>query len=145
MADFERYHLQKFKGGAGKSLLRVTMSFFRSYFCEDMAYKSYVDEMESNTHIDAEWKRIQEKTFTRWCNEQLKDACVILTDLSVDLCDGVNLIVLLEFLSQKKLGRYNKKPKIHAQRMENVEKSLNFITKDERIRLVNIGKDILTV
>ena len=110
-----------------------------------MAYKSYVDEMESNTHIDAEWKRIQEKTFTRWCNEQLKDAGVILTDLSVDLCDGVNLIVLLEFLSQKKLGRYNKKPKIHAQRMENVEKSLNFITKDERIRLVNIGKDILTV
>lgn len=121
-------------------LFEINHVFLRSYNWDDMAYKSYVDEMESQTHIDAEWKRIQEKTFTRWCNEQLKEANITLTDLSADLCNGVNLIILLEFLSQKKLGRYNKKPRIHAQKMENVEKSLNFITKEEGIRLVNIGK-----
>lgn len=105
---------------------------------DDMS--SLVQEMESNTHLDAEWKRIQEKTFTRWCNEQLKYKGIVMTELSVDLCDGVNLITLLEILSQKKLGRYNKRPRIHAQRMENVDMSLDFITKTEKIRLVNIGE-----
>ena len=61
-------------------------------------------------------------------------------DLGKDLSDGVRLIVLLELLSEKKIGRYNKKPKIHAQRMENVEMALNFITRTEKLRLVNIGE-----
>lgn len=90
-------------------------------------------------HLDAEWKRIQKKTFTRWCNEHLKVQKMFIDDLAKDLSDGVRLIILLEVLSQKKIGRYNKKPRVHAQRMENVEKALEFITKTERIRLVNIG------
>ena len=61
-------------------------------------------------------------------------------ELTKDLSDGVKLIVLLELLSQKKLGRYNKRPRVHAQKMENVQLCLDFITKKERIRLVNIGQ-----
>ena len=99
--------------------------------------------MASDKHLDAEWKRIQKKTFTRWCNEHLKlQKGLKISELSDDLKDGVRLVVLLEMLSQKKLGRYNKKPRVHAQRMENVQTALDFIMKAERIRLVNIGKTI---
>lgn len=98
--------------------------------------------MAADKHLDAEWKRIQKKTFTRWCNEHLKANLLKIDELTKDLSDGVKLIVLLELLSQKKLGRYNKKPRVHAQKMENVQLCLDFITKKERIRLVNIGKFI---
>ena len=91
-------------------------------------------------HMDAEWKRIQKKTFTRWCNEHLKVQSVHIEELTTDLSDGVRLILLIEVLSQKKVGRYSKKPRVHAQRMENAEVALNFITRKERIRLVNIGE-----
>ncbi len=94
-------------------------------------------------HLDADWKRIQKKTFTRWCNEHLKVQKMFIDDLAKDFSDGVRLVVLLEVLSQKKIGRYNKKPRVHAQKMENVEKALDFIMKKERIRLVNIGKRML--
>lgn len=97
-------------------------------------------EMASDKHLDAEWKRIQQKTFTRWCNEHLKAKLMKIEDLNLDFRDGVRLIVLLELLSQKKIGRYNKKARIHAQKMENNQMALNFITKTERIKLVNIGK-----
>ena len=98
--------------------------------------------MASDKHLDAEWKRIQKKTFTRWCNEHLKAKLLKIEELNTDLSDGVKLIVLLELLSQKKLGRYNKKPRVRAQKMENAEVALDFITKKERIRLVNIGKSV---
>ena len=101
--------------------------------------------MAADKHLDAEWKRIQKKTFTRWCNEHLKANLLKIDELTTDLSDGVKLIVLLEMLSQKKLGRYNKKPRVHAQKMENVQLCLDFITKKERIRLVNIGKLICYV
>lgn len=93
----------------------------------------------SQAALDAEWKRIQKKTFTRWCNEHLKKQSVEIEDLATDFADGINLILLLEILSQKKVGRYNKRPRVHAQRMENIETALDFITKKEKIRLVNIG------
>ena len=96
----------------------------------------------SEAAIDAEWKRIQKKTFTRWCNEHLKKQGQEYTikEIGKDFSDGISLITLLEVLSQKKVGRYSKKPKVLAQKMENLEKALNFITKTEGIVLVNIGK-----
>ena len=96
-------------------------------------------EEMSDKHLDAEWKRIQKKTFTRWCNEHLKVQNLVIDDLSEDFADGVRLIGLIEVLSQKKLGRYNKRPRIYAQKMENVQLALDFLMKKERIRLVNIG------
>ncbi len=95
-------------------------------------------EMEPD--VDAQWKRIQEKTFTRWVNEQLKVQKVAVKTLVEDFKDGVMPIVLLEVLSEKSVGKYNKKPKILAQKMENLQKVLSFITDTEGIRLVNIGK-----
>ena len=99
----------------------------------------------SEAAIDAEWKRIQKKTFTRWCNEHLKKQGpdLIINELGEDFSDGIRLIVLLEVLSQKKVGKYSKKPRVHAQRMENIELALDFITKKEKIYLVNIGKYVV--
>ena len=97
----------------------------------------------SEAAIDAEWKRIQKKTFTRWCNEHLKKVGPdhLIQELGEDFTDGIKLILLLEALSQKKVGRYNKKPRVYAQKMENIEMALNFIMKTEQIYLVNIGKE----
>jgi len=95
----------------------------------------------SEAAIDAEWKRIQKKTFTRWCNEHLKKQGpeYMISEIGEDFSNGISLITLLEVLSQKKVGKYNKKPRVHAQKMENLEKALDFITKTEGIYLVNIG------
>uniref|UniRef100_A0A8B9MRI0 Calponin-homology (CH) domain-containing protein n=1 Tax=Accipiter nisus TaxID=211598 RepID=A0A8B9MRI0_9AVES len=54
---------------------------------------------------DAPWKRIQQNTFTRWCNEHLKCVQKRVGNLQTDLGDGLRLIALLEVLSQKKMGR----------------------------------------
>ena len=45
---------------------------------------------------DAEWKRIQQNTFTRWANEHLKQADKSISDLETDLSDGLKLISLIE-------------------------------------------------
>lgn len=86
-----------------------------------------------------DWKLIQKNVFTRWCNERLKVVQVTVEELQTDLSDGVRLILLVQVLSQKKVGRYNKKPRIHAQKMENVQLALDLLMKKEKIRLVNIG------
>ena len=65
---------------------------------------------------------------------------MIIEDLAVDLCDGLKLIALLKVLSRnsKAIRRYNKKPKIRAQKLENVQVALDFIA-SEKVKLVNIG------
>ena len=65
---------------------------------------------ERSLKVDAEWKRIQQNTFTRWANEHLKQADAVINDLSTDLHDGLKLIALLEVLSGKKMPRHNKRP-----------------------------------
>lgn len=89
--------------------------------------------------------RIQIKTFTRWCNQFLKQKGVVIEDLRMDLSNGTNLIILLEVLSQKKVGRgLNKKNEklrmFRSHHMENVETALRFITETEGLQLVNIGE-----
>lgn len=67
---------------------------------------------ERELAVDAEWKRIQQNTFTRWANEHLKQAGpgIQIADLGTDLSDGLKLIALIEVLSGKKMPKHNKKP-----------------------------------
>ena len=95
--------------------------------------------LDDPTSPDAEWKKIQKNTFTRWCNEHLKSVNLFIYDLETDLCDGLKLIALLQNLAHKKIGRYNKKPSFPPQKRENVAIALKFI-ENEKIKLVNIGK-----
>ena len=90
---------------------------------------------------DATWKQIQKNVFTRWCNERLKVVKTSVDDLAIDLTDGTKLVALVQVLSGKKVGRYSKKPRMHIQMMENVQLALDLLTKKEKIKIVNIGKN----
>ncbi|XP_076819806.1 filamin-A-like isoform X4 [Clavelina lepadiformis] len=86
---------------------------------------------------DAPWKQIQKNTFTRWCNEHLKCVQKRIASLETDLSDGLRLIALLEVLSQKKMGKHNKRPNFRQMKLENVSVALKFLER-ERIKLVSI-------
>ena len=94
---------------------------------------------ERELAADATWKKIQKNTFTRWCNEHLKCVNKRIGSLETDLADGLRLIALLEVLSQKRCGRFNKRPNFRQMKMENVTVALDFI-ESERIKLVSIGE-----
>lgn len=86
------------------------------------------------------WQDIQTNTFTRWCNDELKKRGFTITDIKNDFKDGVLLVNLMEVISGKSLGRYNKHPRIINQKLENLNIALAFI-KSEGIKLVNVGSD----
>ncbi|XP_066255182.1 filamin-A isoform X4 [Euwallacea similis] len=99
------------------------------------------DEMvttERELAEDAQWKKIQQNTFTRWANEHLKTVSKHIGNLETDLSDGLRLISLIEVLANKQLPKYNKKPSFRSQKLENVSVALKFLQDDEGIRIVNI-------
>lgn len=63
-----------------------------------------------------------------------------IADLSTDFSDGIRLIALVEVLAGKKIGTYNKRPKVRAQKIENVNIAIQFLKNEEKVRIVNIGK-----
>lgn len=73
-------------------------------------------------------------------NNKIKARNVQITNLITDLSDGINLIHLLELLSNESLGRYASRPKLRVQRFENVNIALDFI-KSRKIQLTNIGAE----
>ncbi|KAM9327227.1 filamin-B [Gastrophryne carolinensis] len=93
---------------------------------------------EKDLAEDAPWKKIQQNTFTRWCNEHLKCVNKRIGNLQTDLSDGLRLIALLEVLSQKKMYRkYHLRPTFSQMQLENVSVALEFLEK-ENIKLVSI-------
>ncbi|XP_075148241.1 filamin A protein cher isoform X7 [Haematobia irritans] len=94
-------------------------------------------EAERDLAEDAQWKKIQQNTFTRWANEHLKTIDRSISNLESDLSDGLRLIALIEVLSQKRMPKYNKRPTFRSQKLENVSVALKFL-EDEGIKIVNI-------
>ncbi|XP_035238872.1 LOW QUALITY PROTEIN: filamin-A-like [Anguilla anguilla] len=93
---------------------------------------------EKDLAEDAPWKKIQQNTFTRWCNEHLKCINKRIANLQTDLSDGLRLIGLIEVLSQRKMFRkYNQRPTFRQMQLENVSVALEFLEK-ENIKLVSI-------
>uniref|UniRef100_A0A3Q3M388 Filamin C, gamma a (actin binding protein 280) n=1 Tax=Labrus bergylta TaxID=56723 RepID=A0A3Q3M388_9LABR len=99
------------------------------------------DEMpatEKDLAEDAPWKKIQQNTFTRWCNEHLKCVNKTINDLQREFTDGLKLISLLEVLSQKKMYRkHHTRPNFRQMKLENVSVALEFLER-EHIKLVSI-------
>eukprot|EP01088_Endostelium_zonatum_P011654 TRINITY_DN25809_c0_g1_i1.p1 TRINITY_DN25809_c0_g1~~TRINITY_DN25809_c0_g1_i1.p1 ORF type:complete len:439 (-),score=105.21 TRINITY_DN25809_c0_g1_i1:59-1375(-) len=89
------------------------------------------------------WQDIQQNTFTQWCNHHLKDRGMHINDLKTDLRDGVLLVNLLEIISGKSLGRYNRNPRVPNQKYENNAIAIEFL-KTENIKLVNVGSVDIT-
>ncbi|XP_071491352.1 filamin-A-like isoform X1 [Diadema antillarum] len=86
---------------------------------------------------DAPWKKIQENTFRRWCNEHLKVAQKSISKLETDLSDGLRLIALIEVLSQKKISKFNKRPTFRSMKLENVSIAIKFL-EDQNIKIVSM-------
>jgi actinin alpha len=70
---------------------------------------------------DKEWESIQQRTFTKWVNAQIKKRGLAINDLTVDLADGIVLINLYEVISDESLGNYNKQPKMKIQQIQNLK------------------------
>jgi len=100
--------------------------------------------MSDADYESLKWVQVQKKTFTRWCNTYLVQRRMNIENLSTDLENGVMLLNLLEQISGKTVAAtYNKNPKMRVQKIENVNFSLNFLTK-EGIKLVGIdGSNIV--
>ncbi|KAI9476275.1 MAG: hypothetical protein EXX96DRAFT_596432 [Benjaminiella poitrasii] len=79
--------------------------------------------------------------FTKWVNNKLDLKNIPhVVHLNEDLANGVRLIQLLEIISGESLRPYNKSPSMIFQKMENVNKALDFI-KQRGVSLTNIGAE----
>ncbi|KAK3602502.1 hypothetical protein CHS0354_022370 [Potamilus streckersoni] len=96
-------------------------------------------EQGGGNEID-QWIWIQEKTFTNWVNEQLKVSGRSVKSISTDLCDGVNLVALVEALQFRKIGKVYPKPSGKIQMLQNVALAFKALA-DDNIKLVNIGNE----
>jgi filamin len=83
------------------------------------------------------WQEIQKRTFTNWVNLRLSPSFI--NDLFVDMSDGLQLIKLIEVLTERSLGRRNKRIEHVNQRLDNVAIALDFLQDKEGINLTNIG------
>ncbi|CAG5132066.1 unnamed protein product, partial [Candidula unifasciata] len=87
-----------------------------------------------------QWLVIQQKTFLNWANEHLIHSNRSIDNLASDLCDGVNLVALVEALQYQKIGKVYSKPSTRIQMLHNVSLALQAIA-DDNVKLVNIGTD----
>lgn len=62
-------------------------------------------------------------------------------DLRTDLADGVKLILFLEDVTNKRLGKFDRNPQIDIQKIQNCGLALNFVTEQLGVRLVGIGAE----
>ncbi|XP_078797755.1 filamin-C isoform X9 [Oryzias latipes] len=117
--------------------LEQPLSFYQ-HVEEEEEEEEEMPATEKDLAEDAPWKKIQQNTFTRWCNEHLKLVNKRIHDLQKDLSDGLKLIGLLEVLSQKKMFRkYHCRPNFRQMKLENVSVALEFLER-EHIKLVSI-------
>jgi hypothetical protein len=72
--------------------------------------------------------KIQKKTFTKWINKHLSKLDIEIADLFEDLRSGLNLIYLLEILSNAKIKKEKGDLKFHM--LQNVQICLNFLTEN---------------
>lgn len=85
-----------------------------------------------------ERESVQKKTFCKWINSHLTRANLKISDLYTDLRDGKKLIKLLEILSGERLPNPTRgKMRIHC--LENVDKALQFLLREQRVHLENLG------
>ncbi|KAF9188664.1 hypothetical protein BGZ51_000403 [Haplosporangium sp. Z 767] len=90
--------------------------------------------------MDKAWEIVQQKTFTKWVNTKLSVRQNPEISNLLQLSDGVPLIQLLEIIGDTSLGRYNKVSRMRIQKVENVNKCLEFI-RQRGVSLTNIGAE----
>merc|ERR1712000_571932 len=92
--------------------------------------------------VEKSWETVQIKAFTHWVNTVLEQREMRIEDLSQDLSSGVELINFLELLSGKSLNKkYDKKPQMRIQKIQNVHLALKFLESVMDVKLVGIGAE----
>lgn len=86
----------------------------------------------------AQWEAVQVKTFTKWVNSHLNKRAIAVDNVRTAFQDGVNLIHLLEIISDETLPRKNLNPKMKIHKVENVGWALKFIA-EHNVKLASIG------
>lgn len=87
----------------------------------------------------------QQMTLTNWVNDRLKSpkgnssAAPQVTDLRVDLKDGLLLIRLLENLTGRKIKGFERHPEKTAHKMVNLDLAFERM-KSEGVKLIGIGQ-----
>jgi len=90
---------------------------------------------------DEGWKRMQEKTFTKWVNLQLSLARQPeVADLTTGFHDGKNLANLLNAISPEAKVEKLQEPKMRIHKIGNVAKCFNFI-QAAGLKVVNISAE----
>lgn len=87
---------------------------------------------------------IQEKVFSRWISNQIRDVSKnSITDIRKDLLNGVNLIQLATNLTKKKVSqKWSNQPKHNTDMIQNCDIAFDMFEKDG-VRLNGLsGKDI---
>ena len=93
---------------------------------------------------EADWKQIQERTFTKWFNSVLARGGPSngqITSLQTDLKDGLKLVQLLEILTPKRFEGINKQPTHKQQKLENLTIVFEYLRNEAKVKKVDmIGK-----
>lgn len=74
----------------------------------------------SQQELVAQWEAVQIKTFTKWVNSHLAKRAIAIDNIRTAFTDGVNLIHLLEIISDETLPKKNLNPKMKIHKVENV-------------------------
>ena len=80
------------------------------------------------------------QTFTAWVNSHLRKAGMNITELDVDLRDGIKLLKLLQVISGEQLPPREKKGKMRVHKIANINQALEFIT-SKGVKLAGIGAE----
>lgn len=88
---------------------------------------------------ETNWIQTQCAVFKNWVNQNLSTRDMEVKEFETDFSDGIKLINLYEIVAKKKLGRYNKRPKLPNHMLENVTLALKAM-EDDGINLLSIGK-----
>lgn len=94
----------------------------------------------SKSELVEQWERIQTKTFTNWVNSHLVKRGLRINSVQEGFLDGINLINLLEVISEEHFQKYEKNPKMRIHKVENVGKALKFI-QEHGVKLAGIGAE----
>eukprot|EP01089_Gocevia_fonbrunei_P009777 TRINITY_DN22186_c0_g1_i1.p1 TRINITY_DN22186_c0_g1~~TRINITY_DN22186_c0_g1_i1.p1 ORF type:complete len:264 (+),score=60.53 TRINITY_DN22186_c0_g1_i1:58-849(+) len=88
-----------------------------------------------------DWVSVQHRTFTAWVNQALANRTLHISNLEDGLQSGVNLVVLVEELSGRKLyQKYAENPRSKFEKLQNCSAAIKFVEM-QGIKLVAIGPE----
>jgi TPR repeat protein len=118
--------------------LKINVPSIALFLCGTYQKVAYFPVMSAKA--PRSWEQTQISVFTKWCNVKLKQRGVVISSVCTDFADGVNLIRLLEVVSEKEFTiKWHQQPKLRVQMIENCNLAVAFIKNTMGIKLVAIG------